>query len=117
MPITIKRIYDEASDDDGFRVLVDRLWPRGISKERARIDLWVKDVAPSTELRQWFHHDAANWEEFLTRYRKELAQNKTALDELRATLKGKPKVTLLYGAKDEKHNQALILKDILSAPS
>jgi uncharacterized protein YeaO (DUF488 family) len=110
--IQLKRVYEKPSRKDGLRVLVDRLWPRGLTKERAAVDLWLKDVAPSTELRQWFGHDPARWKEFQSRYRMELKEKKDAL----ALLKQKGKdhtLTLLYGARDEEHNEALVLKKIL----
>jgi uncharacterized protein YeaO (DUF488 family) len=107
-----KRIYDDPSPDDGYRVLVDRLWPRGVSKERAALGEWAKEVAPSDELRTWFHHEVQNWPEFERRYRAELDQNRAAA-ELRASLAGHRVVTLLYSAKDERHNQALVLADWL----
>ena len=111
--IYVKRVYEDPSPDDGFRVLVDRVWPRGMSKEHAKIDLWAKTAAPSTALRQWFAHDPAKWDEFRKRYRAELAGNPTPVEELRAVLRDKKKVTLVYGAKDEQHNQALVLREIL----
>lgn len=110
--INLKRVYEDPSPKDGLRVLVDRLWPRGLTKERAAVDLWLKDVAPSTELRKWFGHDPTNWKEFQVRYRKELREKKDAL----ALLKQKSDeqtVTLLYGARDEEHNEALVLKKVL----
>lgn len=111
--IKTKRAYAEPADTDGFRIFVDRLWPRGIKKEAFHYDLWEKEIAPSTELRKWFHHDPeSNWNEFVSRYKKELANNH-ALEELKKTIKGKKVVTLLYGAKDEVHNQAVVLKDYL----
>lgn len=106
---SIKRVYDAPSPDDGFRVLVDRLWPRGLSKEKAAVDLWLKDVAPSTELRTWFNHDPEKWDEFVTRYHAELKDN-PAVAELRRAIKEHGRVTLLYGAHDEKHNQAVALR-------
>ncbi|HEY4169154.1 MAG TPA: DUF488 domain-containing protein [Reyranella sp.] len=110
--IRIGRIYDEESrDEPGARVLTDRLWPRGITKERAALDLWLKDVAPSTELRQWFHHEPEHWAEFQRRYLAELAHN-PAVAELRA-LVAKGPVLLLYGARDTEHNQAVVLKEYL----
>jgi len=109
----IKRIYEPPSADDGTRVLVDRLWPRGVSKDEARIDHWPKAVAPSPELRKWFGHDPAHWEEFGRRYRAELSANTEAVDQLRH-LRGK--VTLLYAAHDEQHNHALVLLDFLQSP-
>jgi uncharacterized protein YeaO (DUF488 family) len=112
MSVAIKRVYDSASTGDGFRVLVDRLWPRGVSKEEAKLDLWLKDIGPSNELRQWFGHDPAKFDEFSKRYKKELADN-PAVEELRKIVKDNDKVTLLYGAKDPDHNQAVVLKDYL----
>lgn len=112
MIVRVKRIYEPLSVEDGYRVLVDRVWPRGMSKERAKIDLWAKDVAPSTELRKWFGHDPAKWEAFQERYREELSAGE-ALQPLCAALQGKDVVTLLYGAKDREHNQALVLRDVL----
>lgn len=112
--IQLKRIYEPASPDDGFRVLVDRLWPRGISKERAAIDLWARELAPSTELRTWFHHEAANWDEFVIRYRAELAVQPDAVAALRAQCAGRT-TTLLYGARDETRNQAVVLRAVLES--
>jgi len=110
--IRIKRIYEEPAGDDGRRVLVDRLWPRGISKEEARIDRWEKDLAPTTELRRWFGHDPAKWEEFLQRYRAELEEKGEALARLRREANDGT-VTLLYAAKDETHNNAVALKQYI----
>jgi uncharacterized protein YeaO (DUF488 family) len=110
--IKLKRVYAEPSPRDGFRVLVDRLWPRGLTKERAAVDLWLKDVAPSTELRKWFSHDPAKWEDFQKRYRKELKDQKEALSLLKQQCE-EHTVTLLYGARDEEHNEAIVLKRIL----
>jgi uncharacterized protein YeaO (DUF488 family) len=110
--VTIKRVYEPASSDDGRRVLVDRLWPRGLSKENAHIDEWLKEVAPTKELRTWFAHDPAKWSEFRTRYQKELAAN-PAWGELIALAQKHPRLTLLYGAHDTEHNQAVVLKDFL----
>lgn len=104
-----KRIYDEPSEDDGLRVLVDRLWPRGISKEKAKIDRWEKDLAPTNELRKWFGHDPEKWGEFLQRYRTELAGKEEVLARLRQEA-GEGTVTLLYAAKDEEQNNAVALK-------
>jgi uncharacterized protein YeaO (DUF488 family) len=112
MSIKIKRVYQEPDHADGMRILVDRLWPRGLTKERARVDLWLKDIAPSTELRKWFSHDPEKWPEFQTRYHQEL---KSKGDQL-ALLKEKAthgSVTLLYGAKDEEHNEAVVLQALL----
>ncbi|KDE54972.1 DUF488 domain-containing protein [Methanoculleus sp. MH98A] len=107
--LRIKRIYKEPSKDDGTRVLVDRIWPRGISKEKASLDRWEKDLAPSSELRRWFGHDPAKWEEFLRRYRAELKGKEEELARLRQEA-GEGTVTLLYAAKDEEHNNAVALK-------
>ena len=111
MPIKVKRVYEKAARSDGKRILVDRLWPRGIKK--TAIDVWIKDVAPSDELRNWFHHEEPKWSVFRSRYRKELSANKAAVAELRKEAKGT--ATLLYGAKDEKHNQAVVLAEYLKA--
>jgi uncharacterized protein YeaO (DUF488 family) len=113
MTIRLKRIYEPKANDDGFRVLVDRLWPRGIKKQDAAIDLWLKEVAPSPELRQWFDHDPARWPEFERRYRAELQRNNAAVDVLREKSRGNV-VTLLFAAKDVEHNNAVVLKDMLS---
>lgn len=113
MDIAIKRVYDEAEESDGFRILVDRLWPRGRSKEKAAVDLWLKAVAPSTGLRKWFDHDAAKWDGFKQRYDEELKANPDGLEELQEAVKGKRKVTLLFGAKDIEHNQAVVLREYL----
>ncbi len=110
--IQVKRVYEKPSRNDGLRVLVDRLWPRGLTKERAAVDLWLKDVAPSTELRKWFGHDPAKWKQFQVRYRKELRAKKDALELLKQKSK-EYTVTLVYGARDEEHNEALVLKKIL----
>lgn len=110
--LCLKRVYAPADKSDGARILVDRLWPRGISKEHAALDSWLKEIAPSTELRQWFNHDPARWAEFQQRYRAELAQNGALLDQLRDRL-GQGKVTLIYAAHDEAHNAALVLRDLL----
>ncbi len=111
--IQIKRIYEPVGDDDGYRILIDRLWPRGFSKENAHIDLWMKEVAPSTSLRKWFHHEIENWEEFTTRYWEELKEKHPLLTELKNLEKEHKKITLLYSAKDSKHNQAIVLLEVL----
>lgn len=110
--LQIKRIYEPYDEKDGFRILVDRLWPRGISKEQAHIDEWEKEIAPSNELREWFNHDPAKFAEFKTRYQHELQEKKELLDAIRHKAQHK-RVTLLYGAKDTEHNQARVLLDIL----
>jgi uncharacterized protein YeaO (DUF488 family) len=112
MNIKIKRVYETPENGDGFRVLVDRLWPRGLTKEKAALDLWLKEIAPSTELRKWFSHDPEKWKEFQKKYHKELKENMEAVSTLKEHLKGP--VSLLYAAKDEKHNEALVLKNYLS---
>jgi len=106
--LRIKRAYDPPAPEDGVRVLVDRLWPRGLKRDGARIDLWLKDVAPSAELRRWFGHDPAKWPGFQDRYRAELAGN-PALDELRALLRQGKRVTLLFAARDTERNNAAVL--------
>jgi uncharacterized protein YeaO (DUF488 family) len=112
--IQIKRAYEIAEKDDGYRVLVDRLWPRGISKERAHLDLWLKDIAPSTELRIWFGHDPKKWQEFEKRYKKELKDKTELLQQLKDLEKKHKQVTLVYGAKDTERNEAIILQKMIS---
>jgi uncharacterized protein YeaO (DUF488 family) len=106
--IRIKRVYEPPDEDDGVRVLVDRLWPRGLHKENAALTLWLKEIAPSAELRRWFGHDPARWTEFSLRYHAELAQNDEAVARL-ADLATQVPVTLVYAAHDTKHNHALVL--------
>lgn len=113
MKIKIKRVYEDPAKEDGIRILVDRLWPRGLTKQRACLDLWLRDIAPSTELRKWFNHDPEKWKEFGIRYRKELENNIESVEALKEQLK-KGTVTLVYGAKDEAHNEALVLKESFS---
>jgi uncharacterized protein YeaO (DUF488 family) len=110
--IKIKRAYEPKSTADGFRILVDRLWPRGVTKEDAHVDKWMKEIAPSSQLRKWFDHDIKKWVAFTTKYTAELKKS-TALDELLALMKAHKTITLVYGAKDEAHNQAVILKAFL----
>ena len=112
-PIVLKRAYEPAAPSDGQRVLVDRLWPRGVSKEKAAIDLWLKGIAPSTALRQWFGHDPALWGEFQQRYRAELDANGEVVGQLRDVIR-KGRTTLVYGAKDEAHNDAVVLADYMA---
>ncbi|TXH55079.1 MAG: DUF488 domain-containing protein [Bacteroidia bacterium] len=112
--IQLKRVYENFDTADGFRILVDRLWPRGINKENDHIDLWLKEIAPSTELRTWFNHEVEKWDEFQQRYVAELNANELVLQELLEAIQQHEKITLLYGAKDTKHNQAVVLKDWLS---
>jgi len=111
-PISIKRIYEEPAPGDGYRILVDRLWPRGISKERAELDEWDKDIAPSTELRKWFNHQPERFDEFKKSYKEELKEKTEELDRIRAIAQNR-KVTLLYGAHDSEMNQAIVLQEVL----
>jgi uncharacterized protein YeaO (DUF488 family) len=111
--VRVKRAYLPPAPDDGVRVLVDRLWPRGLSKSEGAIDRWMKDLAPSTELRRWFGHDPSRWDEFRRRYGIELSGKSDQLEELRALARSGP-LTLVYGARDELHNQAVALRDLLS---
>ncbi|HEX4508337.1 MAG TPA: DUF488 domain-containing protein [Alphaproteobacteria bacterium] len=110
--IRIKRIYEPAAKGDGTRVLVDRIWPRGLAKEKAALDLWLKAIAPSTDLRKWFGHDPARWDEFRERYGRELDGNEEAVGQLESMIANGP-VTLLYSAHDAEHNQAVALADYL----
>ena len=113
MSINLKRIYEPPAKEDGYRILVDRLWPRGFTKEKAALDLWLKEIAPSTELRKWFGHDPEKWKDFQKKYREELKENKEAVATLKDYIK-KGKVTILYGAKDEEHNEARVIKEFVS---
>jgi uncharacterized protein YeaO (DUF488 family) len=113
MKVKIKRVYAQPDKEDGTRILVDRLWPRGLTKEKAAVDLWLKEIAPSTELRKWFGHDPEKWTEFKKRYRAELAKNDEQIATLKEHLKKGP-VTLVYGAKDEEHNEALVLQEYVN---
>jgi uncharacterized protein YeaO (DUF488 family) len=113
MNIRLKRVYEEPSESDGTRILVDRLWPRGLTKEKAHLDLWLKDVAPSNELRKWFAHDPQKWAEFRARYKAELKQNPAELAPLKQAV-DKGRCTLLYAAKDTLHNEAVVLQQLLS---
>lgn len=110
--ILIKRVYEPAAKSDGFRVLVDRLWPRGIPKSDAKLDLWLPDLGPSTALRKWFNHDPARWTEFQHRYHAELKEKPALLATITEQAKTRP-VSLLYSAKDEQHNQAVALRSFL----
>jgi len=111
--IRVKRVYAPAEEGDGFRILVDRLWPRGLSKEKAKVDLWLKDVAPSDELRKSFHHDQADWQEFQSKYEKELQGKKELLTKIKNLESEKETITLLYSSRDETHNQAVVLSKAL----
>lgn len=112
-PIRIKRIYEDAETEDGYRILVDRLWPRGVSKIRAKLDEWNKEVAPSTELRKWFDHQAARFEEFAELYEKELEEKKEELERIKG-MTAKQTVTLLYAARSPKINHAVVLQNVLN---
>lgn len=113
MVVKIKRVYEVPDESDGKRILVDRLWPRGLTKEKAHVDLWLKDIAPTTTLRKWFNHDPEKWEEFKKRYFDELKNNEEPVSLLKNEIK-KGSVTLIYGAKDEIHNEALVLKNMIN---
>lgn len=110
--VKLKRAYEPADAGDGTRVLIDRLWPRGVSKDAAAVDLWLKDVAPSTELRKWFGHDPARWAEFQNRYAQEVGQHPQAFEQLRDMARA-GRVTLVYSARDEAHNDAVVLRRLL----
>lgn len=110
--VRLKRAYDPADPGDGIRILVDRLWPRGVRKTDAAIDRWTKDIAPSTALRKWFGHDPDRWQEFRTRYAEEIGEHRDLLDELRALARA-GRITLVFAAHDEIHNDAVVLRDIM----
>ena len=110
--IKLKRAYDKPSPADGTRILIDRLWPRGISKEKVALDRWMKEIAPSTELRRWFAHDPKRWAEFRRRYRQELREYPGLLEELKSLARNGP-LTLVYAAHDEAHNDAVVLREVL----
>lgn len=110
--VKLKRAYEPPAAGDGTRILVDRLWPRGVTKKRAAIDQWMKDIAPTTELRKWFSHDPARWDEFRRRYAKEVHQNAALLDRLRSLARHGP-ITLVYSAHDEQHNDAVELRELI----
>jgi uncharacterized protein YeaO (DUF488 family) len=112
MRIWLKRAYEEPGPNDGFRVLVDRIWPRGAGKEQLKLDAWLKEIAPSGKLRQWFGHDPEKWDEFRARYFEELGDKPKVVEDLRA-MGGTGRITLVYGARDEKHNNAVALKEYL----
>ena len=113
--IRIARVYETPAKNDGWRVLVDRLWPRGLKKKVAGVDEWMKEIAPSNELRKWFGHKPERWPEFQKRYRAELGKKKELLKKLRQIEKKRGTVTLLFGARDEEHNQAVVIRGFLSA--
>jgi uncharacterized protein YeaO (DUF488 family) len=110
--VRLKRAYEPHAPDDGMRILVDRLWPRGVSKEEAKLDIWLKEIAPSAALRTWFNHDPDRWAEFRRRYRDELKQHSPLLRDLREQARNRP-ITLVYSAKDETHNDAVVLRNVL----
>ena len=112
MKIKLKRVYDDSGAAEGYRVLVDRVWPRGISKESLRLDEWLRDLAPSTKLRKWFGHDPSRWESFRRQYLDELQAKQVELKRLQTIAKRGPLI-LLYGAKDEEHNQAVVIRELL----
>jgi uncharacterized protein YeaO (DUF488 family) len=112
VPIQLKRVYDKAEPADGYRVLIDRIWPRGVSRERASLDEWARELAPSDELRRWFGHDPTRFDEFRARYRDELASRSEKLDELRGRARRKP-MTILFGARDRENNNAVVLAELL----
>lgn len=114
MGVQLKRAYEQPSKTDGQRILVDRLWPRGLSKDSAQIDLWLKSIAPSTELRKWFNHDPDRWDVFKTRYLEELQKNRADTDRLVDFIGAQP-ATLVYGAKNERMNNAMVLKEFLDS--
>jgi uncharacterized protein YeaO (DUF488 family) len=109
MTIALKRVYEEPAESDGTRILVDRLWPRGLTKEKAKVDVWLKEIAPSTELRKWFNHEPSKWPEFKRRYQAEISNNTEALSLLQKHL-ASGKATIVYSAKDEQHNDAVVIK-------
>lgn len=112
--VRLKRVYDPPEDDDGRRILVDRLWPRGLSRQKAKLDLWLKEIAPSDELRRWFGHDPARWSGFVEKYMAELEASGALVAELREEAKNST-VTLLFAARDSAHNNAVVLKQLLEA--
>ncbi|MHB8909794.1 MAG: DUF488 domain-containing protein [Syntrophales bacterium] len=111
--VKIKRVYDPTSPGDGKRILVDRLWPRGVKKENAAIDEWLKDIAPSAELRKWFGHDPARWHDFRNRYKAELKEQSEVVERLRKEAQTRT-VTLLFAARDAEHNNAVVLNEIIA---
>ncbi|MBK5208300.1 MAG: DUF488 domain-containing protein [Flavobacteriaceae bacterium] len=111
--ITIKRIFEKPQEDDGFRILIDRLWPRGLSKEKAKIDLLLKEIAPSDELRKWFSHDPEKWNDFKKKYNLELKDNLELAKKIKQIEKEEKTITLLYSAKDTAHNNAIVLREFI----
>lgn len=117
MIILLKRAYEEPKKEDGFRILVDRVWPRGVSKDFGQIDLWAKEITPTTTLRKWFSHEIPKWEEFKKKYTEELENRLDAVDGFLETLQKHKKVTFVYGAKDTKHTHAIVLKEYMQEKS
>ncbi|MCA6110925.1 DUF488 domain-containing protein [Bradyrhizobium cenepequi] len=113
--VRLKRAYETPAREDGKRILVDRLWPRGIKKDAAAIDCWMKELAPSSDLRKWFGHEPERWSEFKRRYKRELRQHASTLDELRMLAERGP-ITLIFAARDKAHNEAVVLRDVLVSP-
>jgi uncharacterized protein YeaO (DUF488 family) len=111
--IKVKRVYEKPDKDDGFRILVDRIWPRGLSRTRAKVDLWLKEIAPSNELRRWFSHDPEKWDDFKKKYGMELEKKGELIVKLKQIQNEKGIISLLFGARDEKHNNAVALSDYL----
>ena len=111
--VKVKRIYEKPEESDGYRILVDRLWPRGVSKEKAALNLWLKDIAPSNELRKWYNHEPEKWPQFQKKYQAEIAANKEVFEQLKEVVKKEKNVTLLYATREEKRNEAQVLKDLL----
>jgi len=111
--IKVKRVYEKPSKDDGFRILIDRLWPRGLTKEKAKIDLWLKEIAPSNELRKWYNHNIEKWIAFKDKYCGELKEKKELLEQIKKLEKEKGTITLLFSSKEIEHNNAVALHEIL----
>ncbi|MEM3774775.1 MAG: DUF488 family protein [Candidatus Bathyarchaeia archaeon] len=111
--IRIKRVYDQPSEEDGYRILVDRIWPREVSKEKAKVDLWLREIAPSNKLRKWFRHDPTRWEEFKEKYVEELKSKEDLLRKIKQIERDRGTITLLYAAKDTERNNAIILKNVV----
>ncbi len=111
--IKLKRVYEKVESSDGYRILVDRIWPRGVSKNKAKIDLWLKDIAPSDELRKWFGHKDERWKEFKKKYKEELKGKKHLIEQIKELEKKHKTITLIYSAKDEKRNNAVVLLENL----
>lgn len=113
----IKRIYETPGEDDGYRILIDRLWPRGFTKERAKVDLWMKEIAPSTELRKWYHHNPERWNEFKSRYQTELTDKRDLILQIEHLEKVHGNITLLFAAKEKEQSQAAVLLNLLNETS